>query len=290
VSGRGGTDAASRGRSRAGSGPVAGTAVVTGAGNGLGAEIAARLAARGLRVVVADIDGAAAERTAERVGGRARTLDVADLEACRALAGEHDDLAVWVNNAGILATGPGWAMDEGLRRRLFDVNVHGVINGTTAALEVFRPAARGHVVNVVSLAGIVPAPAETVYGATKHAALAFSVGTQLDLVARGERGVRISALCPDGIWTPMLFDRVDDPEAWPSWSGTMLQPAAVAVAAVELLDRPRAVRALPRRRGVAARFYASAPDLAARGLPLIVRMARRRQRAWGARHAGDTRG
>jgi NADP-dependent 3-hydroxy acid dehydrogenase YdfG len=272
------------------SGPVAGTAVVTGAGHGLGAEIAVRLAARGLRVVAADVDGAAAERTAARTGGLARTLDVADLAACRTLAAEHADLAVWVNNAGVLATGPGWAMDEPLRRRLFDVNVHGVINGTTAALEVFRPAARGHVVNVVSLAGIVPAPGETVYGATKHAALAFSVGTQLDLVARGERGVRISALCPDGIWTPMLFDRVGDPEAWPSWSGTMLQPAEVARAAVELLDRPRAVRALPRRRGVTARLYAAAPDLAARGLPLVVRMARRRQRAWGARHAGDARG
>jgi NADP-dependent 3-hydroxy acid dehydrogenase YdfG len=270
--------------------PTAGTAVVTGAGNGLGAEIAGLLVARGLRVVAADIDVAAAERTAARIGGVARGLDVADLQACRELATEHDDLAVWVNNAGVLATGPGWAMDEATRRRLFDVNVHGLVNGTTAALEVFRPRRVGHVVNVVSLAGLVPAPGETVYGATKHAALGFSVGTQLDLVARGEREVRISALCPDGIWTPMLFDRVDDPEAWPSWSGTMLQPELVAEAAVALLDRPRAVRAIPGRRGLAARLYAATPDLSARGLPFIVRMARRRQRAWGRKHGGGDRG
>lgn len=270
--------------------PTSGTAVVTGAGNGLGAAIAHALVGRGLRVVCADIDVDAAERTAARIGAVARALDVTDLEACRGVATDVDDLAVWVNNAGLLATGPGWATDEATRRRLFDVNVHGLMNGTTAALEVFRPRAAGHVVNVVSLAGLVPAPGETVYGATKHAALGFSVGTQLDLVARGEHGVRISALCPDGIWTPMLFDRVDDPEAWPSWSGTMLQPAQVAEAAVALLDRPRAVRAVPRRRGVAARFYASTPDLAARGLPLIVKLARRRQRAWGRKHAGTPRG
>jgi short-subunit dehydrogenase len=270
--------------------PTAGTAVVTGAGNGLGAEIAGLLAQRGLRVVAADIDLVAAERTAARIGGAARQLDVADLQACRDLATELGDLAVWINNAGVLSTGPGWAMDEATRRRLFDVNVHGLMNGTTAALEVFRPRRSGHVVNVVSLAGLVPAPSETVYGATKHAALGFSVGTQLDLVARGEREVKISALCPDGIWTPMLFDRVDDPEAWPSWSGTMLQPVQVAAAAVALLDRPRAVRAIPGRRGLAARFYAATPDLSARGLPYIVRMARRRQRAWGKKHAGSDRG
>jgi NADP-dependent 3-hydroxy acid dehydrogenase YdfG len=267
-------------------GPTSGVAVVTGAGAGLGAAIAEALAARGLRVVVADIDLGAASRTAARIGGTAHELDVSDCDACMALAAAHPDLAVWVNNAGVLATGPGWAADERTRRRMFDVNVHGVMNGTLAALERFRPAGRGHVINVVSLAGLVPAPGETVYGATKHAALGFSVGTQLDLVARGERGVRISALCPDGIWTPMLFDRVDDPDAWPSWSGTMLHPEEVAAAAVELLDRPQAVRAIPRRRGVAARFYAATPGLSARGLPLIVALARRRQRAWAAANPG----
>jgi NAD(P)-dependent dehydrogenase (short-subunit alcohol dehydrogenase family) len=261
-------------------GPTTGTAVVTGGGAGLGAAISARLAARGLRVVVADVDRDGAERTAAAIGGVARVLDVTDADACRALVADTPDLAVWVNNAGILATGPGWSTDEPTRRRLFDVNVHGLINGTTAALEAFRPAGRGHVVNVVSLAGLVPAPDETVYGATKHAALAFSVGTQLDLARRREKGVRISALCPDGIWTPMLFDHVDDPDAWPSWSGTMLDPDEVAAAAVELLDRPRPVRSIPRRRGLAARFYAATPGLSARGLRAIVWLAHRRQRAW----------
>lgn len=266
--------------------PLRGAAVVTGGAGGLGAELAAELAGRGLRVIVADVDLTGATHTAERIGGEAHQLDVTDLAACRALAAATDDLAVWVNNAGLLTTGPGWDCDEATRRRLFDVNVHGVINGTTAALEVMRPRKQGRILNVVSLAGIVPAPGETIYAATKHAALAFSVGTQLDLLARRERGVKVSAFCPEGIWTPMLFDRVDDPQAWPSWTGTPRSPQSVAADAAKLIDRPRMVRSFPRRRGLASRLYAATPGLSGFGLPVIIALARRRQRAWGRKHGG----
>jgi short-subunit dehydrogenase len=267
-------------------GPRAGTAVVTGGGNGLGAAIARRLAERGLAVVVGDVDEAAATRTAARIGGRAVRLDVADAAACRALVAELDDLVAWVNNAGILHTGPAWAIGDEQRRRLVDVNVHGVMNGTLAALPQLRARGAGHVVNVVSLAGLHPAPGETVYGATKHAALGFSVATHLDLLARGERGVHVSALCPDGIWTPMLFERTADPDAWPSWSGVMLDPDRVAAAAVDLLDRPRPLRAVPRWRGAMLRAAATTPRLVGRVLPTMIRVARSRQRTWGRRHGG----
>ncbi len=271
--------------------PTSGRAVVTGAGAGLGAAIAERLAQRGLQVVVADVDLAAAEATARQIGrgAVAHRLDVADLDGCRALA-DGGDLAVWCNNAGILATGPGWELDEAARRRLFDVNVHGVINGTTAALEQMRPAGRGHVLNVASLAALTPAPSETLYGATKHAVLAFSTGTQLDLIAAGEHGVRISTICPDGMWTPMLHERARDPDAWPSWSGTMLTPDQVAQATVGLLDRPRMVRSIPRHRGLQLRLFAAQPDLGAKLLPAMIALARRRQRRWADGHDVPTRG
>ena len=273
-------------RRSTGSAPRTGRAVITGAGAGLGAAIAERLASRGLQVVVADIDLAAAEATAERIGAGAvaRHLDVSDLAGCRALASEGEGLAVWCNNAGILATGPGWELAESARRRLFDVNVHGVINGTTAALEQMRRAGRGHVLNVASLAALTPAPSETLYGATKHAVLAFSMGTQLDLIAAGERGVRISTICPDGMWTPMLHERARDPDAWPSWSGTMLRPEQVADATVALLDRPRMVRSIPRHRALQLRLFAAQPDLGARLLPAMISLARRSQRRWAAEH------
>jgi short-subunit dehydrogenase len=262
-----------------------GVAVVTGGANGLGAEIARLLIVRGHRVVIADRDADGAHTTAAAIGATAVSLDVTDLDACRAVVAATPDLSVWINNAGILATGPSWSTDEATRRRLFDVNVHGVINGTSAALDLFRPAGRGAVVNIVSLAGISPAPHETIYGATKHAALAYSIGTQLDLIVRRERGVRISALCPDGMWTPMLQARARDEDAWPSWSGVILSTTAVANAAVALLDRPRMVRSLPRWRGVELRLFAAAPGIVAPVLPLVAAIARRKQRRFADQHA-----
>ncbi len=120
-------------------------AVVTGAGRGLGLEIARALAARGLAVNVTDVDGAAAEAAASQLGEAAwgSALDVRDAEACRATAraaAERGGLAVWVNNAGILATGMTWEQDEELRRTMLEVNALGTFNGTLAALELMRAA------------------------------------------------------------------------------------------------------------------------------------------------------
>ena len=270
---------------------MSGGAVVTGSASGLGFEIARALATRGFAVTVADVDEAGAAAAAERLGGRATPagLDVRDAEAAERLAAtvaeESGSLAVWVNNAGILRCAPSWAHSEDERRAIFDVNVHGLINGTLAALEVMRACGRGHVINVVSLAGLAVAPGETVYAASKHAALAFSTGTLYDLREAGYDGIHVSAVCPDGIWTPMLFDKVDDPYAAPSWTGVMLQPADVAEAAAGLLDRPRPVIVMPRRRGAVARAFAAFPALGERLAPQMMKRARRKQAAWGRKQS-----
>src|SRR5262245_24011266 len=157
-----------------------GAAVVTGAARGLGLAIARALHRIGYAVLLTDVEADAVHAAAAPLGGWSARLDVRYEEACRSIAARAAEraggLAVWVNNAGILATGPVWTHDEGTRRRVMEVNALGGINGTLAALELMRPAGRGHVINVVSLAGLVAAPGESVYGASKHALLAFSVG------------------------------------------------------------------------------------------------------------------
>jgi short-subunit dehydrogenase len=209
-------------------------------------------------------------------------MDVADAEACRAAAAataaRAGSLAVWVNNAGILRTGHAWNVDPAARELMFAVNTTGTINGTFAALELMRPSGGGHIVNVVSLAGLVPAPGEALYAASKHAALAFSVGLSLDLRRDGVRDVHVSALCPDGIWTPMLHEKVDDPFAAISWQGVLLAPEEVAAAALELIDKPRPVRSIPRRRGAAVRFAATFPRFTLAVLPAVTWGALRKQR------------
>jgi short-subunit dehydrogenase len=265
--------------------PTDGAAVVTGAARGLGLEIARALHRAGYPVHLTDVDAAALEAAAGSAGGWSTVLDVRDEDACRAVADASAEraggLAVWVNNAGILATGPAWTHDAGTRRRMIEVNALGAMNGTLAALDVMRAAGRGHVVNVVSLAGLVAAPGETVYGASKHALLAFSLGTLADLRAAGERGVHISCLCPDGIWTPMLHGRLDDPGAAASFTGTLLRPERVAARVVRLVQRPRPVVTMPRWRGAQVRLIDAFPGVATRLVGPVLAMGRAGQR----RHA-----
>jgi len=266
-----------------------GGALVTGAGRGLGFEIARELSERGYAVHVTDIDEATAAEAAGKLGGGAWSsrLDVADDSACRAAARATAERAgsldVWVNNAGILPTGFAWEQDEATRRRTMEINALGLMNGTLAALELMRPADRGHVINVVSLAGIVAAPGEVLYSASKHAAMAFTLGTLFDLRRAGVRNVELTAVCPDGIWTPMLYEKADDPDAWASWSGVMLKPEVVARHAVAVIDKPRPVLTIPRWRGAAIRAFDLWPRVGVRLQPLVVKDALRKQRAWRKR-------
>jgi NAD(P)-dependent dehydrogenase (short-subunit alcohol dehydrogenase family) len=261
-----------------------GGAVITGAGRGLGLEIARRLAGRGYAVHVTDLDADAAAQAAAQLGRSAfsSALDVRDERACHEIAmitaERAGSLEVWVNNAGVLMTGPAWEQPSEVRRLMLEVNALGTINGTLAALALMRPAGEGHVVAVVSLAGIVAAPGETVYGASKHAAIAFSIGTLTDLRLAGIRDVHISCLCPDGIWTPMLYDKLDDPAAAASFTGVLLQPAEVASHVGRLLDHPRPVLTVPRWRGAMLRAFDATPRLAMLSVGPVLAYGRWQQR------------
>jgi NAD(P)-dependent dehydrogenase (short-subunit alcohol dehydrogenase family) len=261
------------------------TAVVTGAGSGLGRAIAAELVGRGYRVHVTDVDAGAADRVAAELGADARgsALDVRDEAACRGLAdsiGRTGSLDLWVNNAGVFYSGPPWEQSAEKRQTMLDVNVTGLMNGTVAALGPMRDAGKGHVVNVVSLAGLVAAPGEVAYSATKHAAIAFTLGTLFDLRRTGEKKIKLSAVCPDGIWTPMLEDKLDDLDAAPSFSGRLLTAEEVAKEVGKLTERPRPILIVPRWRGPQLRLFDLFPRLGLRLLPLVMWDARRRQRRY----------
>jgi NAD(P)-dependent dehydrogenase (short-subunit alcohol dehydrogenase family) len=261
-------------------------ALVTGAGRGLGLEIARRLAGRGYDVAVTDVDEATASAAAEELGERAWSLalDVTNTEACRAAASQvverSGSLDVWVNNAGILFTGIAQDQDIDLYRRMLEVNAIGTFNGTLAAIEQMRHVSRGHIINVISLAGLAAAPGIVGYSASKHAAIAFSLGTAADLRRSGLADIHISCVCPDGVWTPMINDKLDDPNDALSFSGVMLMPEEVAARVEKLLDKPKPVLAIPSWRGRFVRFFDSHPALTARLTPLLMRDALRRQRAF----------
>ncbi|MBB1029847.1 SDR family NAD(P)-dependent oxidoreductase, partial [Dietzia sp. SLG310A2-38A2] len=159
---------------------------MTGAGRGLGRDIARMLADRGYRVMITDIDADTAAAAAAEIGGDATwaAVDVRDhtqiVRARDALLAHGGRLEVWVNNAGVLLTGPAWEQSEDQRRLLMEVNALGAINGTVAAIDAMRgrgagsSAGGGHIITIASLAGISAVPGEAVYAASKHAVMGFS--------------------------------------------------------------------------------------------------------------------
>lgn len=262
---------------------VRGGAVVTGAGRGLGRQIAELLAARGHHVLVTDVDAASAQAAADEIGrgATAMAVDVRDatqVEAARdAVVEAAGRLDVWVNNAGVLFTGPAWEQSPEQRNLILEVNAGGTINGTVAAIEAMRTTG-GHIVNIVSLAGLTAVPGEAVYAASKHAAIGFSLSTLQDLRLAGVEDIDISCICPDGIWTPMLHDKLDDLASALSFSGKLLQPGEVVAAVAKVLDKPRPVTAVPGWRGLVARLGDALPGLGLAAVPLVVAQGRRTQR------------
>lgn len=269
-------------------------ALVTGAAGGIGAATARRLAEAGYSVCVSDLDLAGCQRVAEEIGrgAWARQLDVTDHEQCRAAATEvverGSGLDLWVNNAGILHSGKAQDQEPDIYRSMLEVNAMGTVNGTLAALGPMRAAGRGHVINIVSLAGIVAAPGEVGYGASKHAAIAFSIGLFYDLRRSGVEGIDISVVCPDGVWSPMIADKVTDLDTAASFSGSILMPDDVARRIAAVAEKPKVLSTIPRWRGGMLRVFDAFPGFGLKLLPLLLRDAERKQRKLAGRVAAGT--
>jgi NAD(P)-dependent dehydrogenase (short-subunit alcohol dehydrogenase family) len=268
-------------------------AVVTGAGRGLGLATVRRLSARGLAVLVTDLDAEAAELAARDLGSRAwsAALDVRDPDACRAIAREaasRGRLVTWVNNAGVLFSGPAWTHSDAEVDLIVGVNLMGVVHGCRAALEEMEDG--GRILNVASLSALGQAPGVAVYAATKHAVLAFGTSLEADLRAAG-RAIEVRTLCPDVIDTQMARDQVEVEQASILLSGAApLSVDEVADRAVALLESKRSRAVMPAWRGALLRLLYRFPRLALRAFPLLGRIGEVRRRRWQQRAAGLSRG
>ncbi|MCE2475048.1 MAG: SDR family oxidoreductase [Alphaproteobacteria bacterium] len=182
---------------------------VTGGGNGIGRALAMEAHRRGARaVVVADLDGDAAEACAGACGGRAWATDVGDdhavgqfIEAAEAFAGPID---VYCSNAGIHRPG-GIDTSAADWQTCWDVNV---MSHAYATRRLATPMAErgGYFLITVSAAGLLSQIGSATYAVTKHAALAYAEWLS---IAWGERGLGVSALCPQAVRTDMIADLQD---------------------------------------------------------------------------------
>ena len=185
-------------------------ALVTGAGSGIGRAIAARLAADGARVAVADVNAAGAAATVEaiRAGGgvaEAVAMDVTDFAAVQAAAaGVRERLgpiAILVNNAGWDRVEPFADNDPALWERLIAINLKGPIHCTRAVLDDLIAADRGKIVNISSDAARVGSSGEAVYAACKGGVVSFSKTLAREL-ARHQ--VSVNVVCPGPTQTALL--------------------------------------------------------------------------------------
>jgi NAD(P)-dependent dehydrogenase (short-subunit alcohol dehydrogenase family) len=187
-------------------------AAVTGGASGIGAAVARRLAAEGARVAVLDLDISAVPD-----GMLGVRTDVGDDASVRAavdrVLGERHRLDVLVNNAGIGAQGTIEDNDDDEWRRVFDVNVLGIVRTSRAALPALRRSPAAAIVNTGSVAATAGLPQRAVYSASKGAVLALTRAMAADHLPEG---IRVNCVHPgtaDTPWVERLLQNADDPEA-----------------------------------------------------------------------------
>lgn len=192
-------------------------AIITGGASGIGFATAQRFAAEGAFVVIADVDPTTGEEAATEVGGVFRPVDVADEAKVNALfdgvADEFGRIDIAFNNAGISP-----ADDDSIETtelpawdRVQDVNLKSVYLCSRAALRHMLPAGRGSIINTASFVALLgSATSQISYTASKGGVLAMSreLGVQF-----ARQGVRVNALCPGPVNTPLLQELfAKDPE------------------------------------------------------------------------------
>lgn len=186
------------------------TVIVTGAAGGIGSAIAARFAEEGAEVVVTDVKDDGVEATASAIrarGGRARAVaaDIATAEGCRLVVDDvmaHEGrIDVLCNNAGINRRGPLLSLTPEDWRLSFAVNVDAMFHTCQAALPHMIAAGGGAIVNTASQWGLHPAPNHIAYNVTKAAVASFTQNLARDYA--GQK-IRVNAVCPGEIHTPML--------------------------------------------------------------------------------------
>ncbi len=207
-------------------------AFITGAGSGLGAAFARRLAADGATVVVNDLNAEAAAAVAIAIDGDTAVFDVCDsvafdTEVDKAVE-RHGRIDIMINNAGIAPPMDAQRFEVGMANqmlrmegridemqpigatvslsdaewdRMIRVHLYGAFYGTRAALRHMEPARSGRIVNISSILGQLPAAGAPHYSAAKAAIIALTKSTAQEVA---HLGIRVNAVCPGYIDTPLL--------------------------------------------------------------------------------------
>lgn len=192
-------------------------AVITGGASGIGLAVAEQLIARGMRVVLADIDepklrdaeARLTEAGADVTGVVCDTASASSVgELAEATLARFGGCHMLFNNAGIAGVGDAWEGPLELWDRVIGINLYGVIHGIRAFLPIMTEQGSGHIVNTASMAGLILLPGAAPYNATKHGVVAISE-TLFHELGSSESPVGVSVLCPGFVKTDLMQNEPD---------------------------------------------------------------------------------
>lgn len=182
---------------------LSGAAVaITGAARGIGYATAKAFAAQGARVFIGDLDADLARSAAEGIGCVGIGVDVRSRESFSDfLAAVDAPLQVLVNNAGIMPAGRFVDEQDAVTDAIVDINLNGVLRGTKLVLPGMLERGSGHIVNVASYLGELPAAGLATYCASKHAVIGFSEALRDELAGTG---VTVTTVLPSAVRTDLV--------------------------------------------------------------------------------------
>lgn len=257
-------------------------AIVTGASTGIGLAVAERWVARGGRVALVARTASTLEKAARAIGDAAAAfpLDVLDFAALQSLPGRVVErfgrLDVLVNNAGLNHRGEIDKFEPTQLADIINTNLTAPIVLTRAALPHLERG--GSVVQLASIAGMVPVPGEATYSASKAGLRAFARAVAYEMEARG---IHVGCVCPGPVDTGFLGDLETVPDI--VLSQPMITADDVAEGVMRCIDERIDEIALPRRSGRLATMAYLMPDFAKKIRPVLEKRGARNKQALLAR-------
>jgi NAD(P)-dependent dehydrogenase (short-subunit alcohol dehydrogenase family) len=249
--------------------------VVTGGLSGIGKAIVEYLFDKGANVVNADIS-VTRGKTVKVYNDRhvkkliEVNLDVRDKESWKglfnAVMNEFGKADILINCAGVVIPDSLISSSPDMLKDQIDVNLLGPINGVHTFLPLFVKQKSGHIINIASLAGIVPIPGESIYSASKFGLRGYTMALALELKGTG---VNVTSVCPDSVITPQLIVEAHHTNSGFSFSGKLLDAKYVASKIYGTILHPRNEISVTRFRGFQSRLFGNSNILMNLTTPMI---------------------
>lgn len=218
-------------------------AIVTGAASGIGLACAERLAADGMKVVLADLNEKAGSGHAKRLGGTFVAADLSSRSGCRTLVDEalkvHGTVHVLVNNAGFQHVSPIEDFPEDQWEKMIALMLTAPFLLTRYCWPAMKKQKWGRVVNIASIHALVASPFKVGYIAAKHGLVGL---TRTAALEGGEHGITVNAICPAYVRTPLVDNQIADQAKANAMSPEeVIEKIMLAPAAVKRLIEPAEV-------------------------------------------------